>query len=271
MLSQRHNRLILFTFLLFLAGACTTSPTGRSQMILKSDAELEAQASREFAKLRAEAPLVTDRATIDFVACVANAIVESLQGPERDMNWELAVIDAQEQNAFVMPGGKIAVYEGILDVASNQNELATVMGHEVAHVTARHANERASRGEFTDIGVYIAAILLGQGHSGLTHTAHQGLAAGATLGVFLPHTRSQESEADVLGLEYMARAGFDPRESVELWKKMQQEHEDDAPPEFLSTHPSSETRIENLVSQYPKVLALFNEARAQGKNPTCTR
>jgi predicted Zn-dependent protease len=269
--SQRRNMLILSTFLAILVSACTTSPTGRSQMIMKSDAELEAQASREFAKLRSEAPLVTDRATIDFVACVANAIVESLQGPARDMNWELAVIDTQEQNAFVMPGGKIAVFEGILDVASNQNELATVMGHEVAHVTARHANERASRGEFTDIGVYIAAIVLGQGRAGLTHTAHQGLSAGAQLGVFLPHTRAQESEADVLGLEYMARAGFDPRESVELWKKMQKEHEDEAPPEFLSTHPSSETRIESLVSQYPKVLVLFNEAREQGKNPNCTR
>ena len=271
MLSQRHNLLILTTFLTFLLGACSSSPTGRSQMILKSDAELEAQASREFAKLRSEAPLVTDQGTVGFVHCVAVAIVESLEGPEKDYNWELAVIASQEQNAFVMPGGKMAVFEGILSVASNQNELATVMGHEVAHVTARHANERASRGEFTDIGVYIAAIVLGQGHGGLTHTAHQGLSAGAQLGVFLPHTRSQESEADVLGLEYMARAGFDPRASVELWKKMQKEHEDEAPPEFLSTHPSSETRIESLVSQYPKVLGLFNEARAAGKNPNCTR
>jgi predicted Zn-dependent protease len=271
MFSQRHNILILTTFLAFLVAACTSSPTGRSQMILKSDAELEAQSSREFAKLRAEAPLVTDQATVQFVHCVAVAIVESLQGPEKDMNWELAVIDTEEQNAFVMPGGKIAVFEGILDVASNQNELATVMGHEVAHVTARHANERASRGEITDIGVYIAAIVLGQGHGGMTHTAQQGLSAGAQLGVFLPHTRSQESEADVLGLEYMARAGFDPRESVELWKKMQKEHEDDAPPEFLSTHPSSETRIESLVSQYTKVLPLFNEAREAGRNPNCTR
>lgn len=271
MFSRRHKILILTMFLAFMVSACTSSPTGRSQMILKSDAELASQGSREFAKLRAEAPMVTDRATIDFVACVANAIVESLEGPEKDMNWELAIIDSKQQNAFVMPGGKIAVYEGILDVASNQNELATVMGHEVAHVIARHANERASRGEFTDVGVYIAAIVLGQGQRGLTNTAYQGLQAGSQLGIFLPHTRAQESEADVLGLEYMARAGFDPRESVELWKKMQKEHEDEAPPEFLSTHPSSETRIESLVSQYPKVLVLFNEARAAGKNPNCTR
>ncbi len=133
MFSKRGNILILTTFLAFLVGACTTSPTGRSQMILKSDAELEVQASKEFAKLRLEAPLVTDQATVGFVHCVAVAIIESLLGPEKEMNWELAVIASQAQNAFVMPGGKIAVYEGILDVASNQNELATVMGHEVAH------------------------------------------------------------------------------------------------------------------------------------------
>ncbi len=271
MFNLRYKVLILITFFASLAAACTTSPTGRSQMILKSDTELEAQASKEFAKLRAEAPLVTDRATIDYVACVATNIVDSLEGPEAKLNWELAVIDSQEQNAFVMPGGKIAVYEGILSVATNQDQLAAVIGHEVAHVTARHANERASRGEFTDIGVYIAAIVLGQGHSGFTQTAYEGLNAGAQLGIFLPHTRAQESEADVLGLQYMAKAGFDPRESVELWKKMQKEHEDSAPPEFLSTHPSSETRIEALISQYPGALALMNEAKAQGKNPNCSR
>ncbi|MFQ5982025.1 MAG: M48 family metallopeptidase [Woeseiaceae bacterium] len=240
-------------------------------MILKSDAELEVQATKEFAKLRAEAPLVTDRGTIDFVACVANAIVESLEPPARDMNWELAIIDSKDQNAFVMPGGKMAVYNGLLTVATNQDQLAAVIGHEVAHVTARHANERASRGGITDAGIYIAAIVLGQGHGGLTNTAYQGLQAGSQLGIFLPHTRSQESEADVLGLQYMANAGFDPRESVELWKKMQKEHEDDAPPEFLSTHPSSETRIESLISQYPEALVLMNEAKTQGKNPNCGR
>ncbi len=271
MFSLRHKALIVIAFIAFLVAACTSSPTGRSQMILKSDAALEAEASREFAKLRAEAPLVTDRATIDFVACVATNIVESLEGPEAKFNWELAVIDSKAQNAFVMPGGKMAVYDGLLSIATNQDQLAAVIGHEVAHVTARHANERASRGEFTDVGVYIAAIVLGQGHGGLTRTAYEGLQAGTQLGIFLPHTRAQESEADVLGLQYMAKAGFDPRESVELWKKMQKEHEDDAPPEFLSTHPSSETRIEALISQYPSALALMNEAQAQGKNPNCTR
>jgi predicted Zn-dependent protease len=236
-----------------------------------SDAELEAEATREFAKMRLELPLVQDQATIQFVHCVTTAVVESLAQPHRDMNWELAIFDTQVANAFVMPGGKIGVFAGLLDVASNQDQLAAVLGHEAAHVIARHPNDRTSRGELTQAGVYIAAVVLGQGHGGLTNTAYQGLQYGSQIGLLLPHTRAQESEADVLGLEYMANAGFDPRESVELWKKMQEDHEEDAPPEYLSTHPSSETRIEALISEYPKVLKLMNEAKAQGKKPNCTR
>lgn len=264
MLNPRFKGLILIPFLGFLVSGCAST-------LGASDAELEAEAAREFAKMRLELPLVQDRATIDFVHCVTTAVVESLVEPHRSMAWELAIFDTQVANAFVMPGGKIGVFSGLLDVASNQDQLAAVLGHEAAHVIARHPNERTSKSEITQAGVYIAAIVLGQGHGGLTNTAYQGLSYGSQLGILLPHTRKQESEADILGLEYMANAGFDPRESVELWKKMQEEHEDEAPPEFLSTHPSSETRIEALISEYPKALALMNEAKEQGKTPNCTR
>ena len=264
MLSPRFKNLILIAFLGFLVSGCASTMGA-------SDSELEAQANREFAKMRAELPLVQDRATIDFVHCVTTAVVESLAQPHRNMNWELAIFDTPVANAFVMPGGKIGVFSGLLDVASNQDQLAAVLGHEAAHVIARHPNERTSKSELTQAGVYIAAIVLGQGHSGLTNTAYQGLQYGSQLGILLPHTRAQESEADILGLEYMANAGFDPRESVELWKKMSEDHEDDAPPEFLSTHPSSATRIEALITEYPKALTLMNEAKEQGKTPNCTR
>lgn len=252
-----------------LLSACASSPTGRSQMILKSDAELEQEGARQFAEIRANAPLVTDRATIDYIACVANAIVDVMDNEWSKLNWELAIIDENQVNAFVLPGGKISVYSGILQVAKNQDQLAAVIGHEVAHVTARHANERASRGVVTDIGVDIAAIILGGGHGGYTRTARDTLQAGAALGIFLPFTRAQESEADVVGLEYMAKAGFDPRESVILWKNMAARNEKQ-PPEWLSTHPSGTTRIDGLVAQYPKVLVLYNEAREAGKHPACS-
>src|SRR5690606_39972459 len=131
-----------------------------------------------------------------------------------EMYWELAVIDQPDINAFVLPGGKISVFSGILQVAENQHQLATVIGHEVAHVTANHANERASRSMVAGVGIVIAAILLGGGYANQTRAAQQTLQTGAVLGILNPFSRKQESEADVIGLKYMAMAGFDPRESV---------------------------------------------------------
>ena len=122
----------------------------------------------------------------------------------------------------------------------------------------------------TDVGIYVVAIILGGGNRGATYTAQQALGAGAALGISLPHTRGQESEADVIGLEYMAKAGFDPREAVTLWQRMDATT-DKKPAEFVSTHPSSESRIEALVSQWPKTLPLYNEAIEEGRVPTCTK
>ncbi len=262
--------LIPIIFSAALVAACTSSPTGRSQMIWKSDAELEAQSTRAFNQMRASMPLSTDRAKIDFVACVAEAVVSVLEPPYSDIEWDLAIFESESVNAFAMPGGKIGVFTGILDVTENQHQLATVIGHEIAHVTARHSNERASRASLTGVGINVAAIILGGGHSGATYTAQQALSAGAAVGISLPHTRGQESEADIIGLEYMAKAGFDPRESVPLWQRMDASS-DKAPAEFLSTHPASETRIENLVGQWQKTLPLYNKAVEEGRVPNCSK
>ena len=187
-----------------------------------------------------------------------------------DVDWELAVFESESVNAFAMPGGKIGVFTGILDVTENQHQLAAVIGHEIAHVTARHSNERASRASLTGVGINVASIILGGGHRGATYTAQQALNAGATMGISLPHTRGQESEADIIGLEFMAKAGFDPREAVALWQRMDAAA-DKKPPEFLSTHPASETRIENLVSEWQKTLPLYNQAVEEGRVPTCSK
>ncbi|HLT90293.1 MAG TPA: M48 family metallopeptidase [Woeseiaceae bacterium] len=248
--------------------ACAQSPTGRNQLVLQSDAALAAEGKRQFEMIRERMPLVQDRATIDYIACVSNAIVDQLEGEDAEMYWELAVIDQPDINAFVLPGGKISVFSGILQVAENQHQLATVIGHEVAHVTANHANERASRSMVAGVGIDIAAILLGGGYANQTRAAQQTLQTGAVLGILNPFSRKQESEADVIGLKYMAMAGFDPRESVKLWTNMQARNESQIP-EFMSTHPSGETRIESLVQQLPAALALYNEAKAQGKEPNC--
>jgi predicted Zn-dependent protease len=266
----KRKLLISFAFSALIIASCSTSPTGRSQMIWKSDAELEAQSARAFNQMRAGMPLSTDRKKIDFVACVAEAVVGVLEPPLSDIEWELAVFDSESVNAFAMPGGKIGVFTGILEITENQHQLASVIGHEIAHVTARHSNERASRSSLTGVGINVASIILGGGHRGATYTAQQALGAGAAVGISLPHTRGQESEADIIGLEYMAKAGFDPRESVPLWQRMGESSEK-APAEFLSTHPASETRIEALVSEWPKTLPMYNQAIEEGRAPTCTK
>ncbi len=254
--------------LVVLLAACTSTPSGRSQLVLKSDAALAAEGARQFEMIREQMPLVQDRATIDYIACVSNAIVDELDPESKAMYWELAVIDRPDINAFVLPGGKISVFSGILQVAQNQHQLATVIGHEVAHVTAHHANERASRSMVAGVGIDIAAILLGGGYARQTRAAQQTLQTGAMLGILNPFSRKQESEADVIGLKYMAMAGFDPRESITLWTNMEEKQESQVP-EFMSTHPSGDTRIESLVSQLPVALALYNEATAQGRAPNC--
>jgi predicted Zn-dependent protease len=268
MKAHRLKILSAFLFVAFVAAACTSSPTGRKQMILKSDEDLAAESARQFAEMRASMPLLTDQTTIDYIACVANAIVDVLPQEYKDLPWEMAIFDSDAVNAFAMPGGKIGVMQGILKAAQNQDQLAAVIGHEIAHVTARHANERASRGGMSGVGVQVVAVLLGGGNSGATYTAYEALNAGASLGIMLPFSRSQESEADIIGLDYMAMAGFDPRESAPLWVNMGAEA-GAAPAEFISTHPSSENRIDALVSRFGETLAMYNTAQEQGRNPDC--
>ncbi len=262
--------LISFVIVAFLATACSTSPTGRKQFVLKSDAELTRIGTEQFNQLRKTAPLVKDRATIDYVACVANGIVDVLEGKDAEMYWELAVIQQQQVNAFVLPGGKISVFSGILSVAKNQHQLAAVLGHEVAHVTAKHANERASRSIVTNATIDVAALVLGGGYARQTAAASSTLRTAGALGISNPFSRMQESEADLVGLDYMAMAGFDPRESVELWQNMNAQNESRVP-EFMSTHPSGDTRIEDLVDSLPHALLLYNQAKADGKAPDCQR
>lgn len=254
----------VFTALLALAGLAATSVA-----VAASQAEMEAEAAREFARIKAAAPLTTDQEIIDYIACVANAVVLSLEPPDSEMAWEMAILETQELNAFVMPGGKIVVYEGILRAARNQDQLAAVIGHEIAHVTSEHTKRKLLQGKTGQIGIQVAAVLLGGGHYGTTYTAQEMLNQGAMYGLLLPYKRSQETEADVVGLKYMAQAGFDPRAAVDLWKNMEAESGGQAPAEFASTHPSPENRIDALISQYIEVLPLYNQAQEQGRVPNC--
>jgi predicted Zn-dependent protease len=180
----------------------------------------------------------------------------------------VTVFQDKSANAFALPGGKIGVYTGLLDVAKNQHQLAAVIGHEIAHVQANHSNARLSTSYATQAGLSLVQVLAGA--AGPEKQQLMGLlGVGAQVGVLLPYGRSQESEADVLGIEYMARAGFDPRESVALWQNMSRAG-GQQPPEFLSTHPAHGTRIEQLNAHMSKALALYKQAQARGRTPDCS-
>ena len=243
-----------------LAVACLLSAC--AGLPIYSEDEVEAESSVQFRQMRANMPVSTDAGERNYVICVARAIIAELEEPYSLENWEVEIFDDPNVNAFAMPGGKIGVFNGILVVADDQDQLGAVLGHEVAHVTEQHALERANAAATTQGGAMVVGAVLGGGAAG------GAVQDAAMLGITLPYGRKQESEADVEGLKYSAAAGFDPRASVTLWQNMDKTSSG-APPEFLSTHPSGDTRIQDLVEQLPEALVLYNEAKAQGKNPNC--
>jgi predicted Zn-dependent protease len=258
-------RIILLILLLlgaiYLAG-CATSPTGRSQLVLMPDSQMEQMGLQAFTNIKGKTPVESNRTTNSYVQCVGNAITREVGG-----SWEIVVFKDDSANAFALPGRKIGVNTGLLKVAENQNQLATVIGHEVAHVLSQHSNERVSQKFAVEQGLgLINAIASPQSATGQTLMGLLGV--GAEYGILLPYTRVQESEADMLGLDLMAKAGFDPRESVNLWVNMSRANKGQ-PPEFLSTHPSNSTRISQLKARIPAALNLQSRARQQGKQPAC--
>jgi predicted Zn-dependent protease len=230
-----------------------------------SAAQVEMESADQFGQMRNTMRVsnsLTDRA---YVRCVSRMIIQQLDEPYASYDWEIELFDDQAINAFAMPGGKIGVFTGIFKVAKNQDQLAAVLGHEVAHVTEDHSLERANRDSITR-GVAIYGSEIFDATTGLETT--DVMVMGAEVGILLPYGRGQESEADVVGLKYMAAAGFDPRASIELWTNMAKETPL-GPPPFLSTHPSGETRIRDLASELTEVLPLYNEALEQNHRPTC--
>lgn len=243
-----------------LLTACAVSPTGRPQLKLFPDAEIAQMGAASYQKIKQETPIERSRSINNYVACVSNSITQIVGG-----SWEVTVFAQDQANAFALPGGKIGVYTGLLNVANGQAQLATVVGHEVAHVLADHGNSRVSTQFATQTAVQLASSVAGGGVGG--QLAMAALGAGAQVGVLLPFSRGQEGEADILGLNLMARAGFDPRQSVALWQNMQRQGGSQS--SFLSTHPSEGDRIKALQQHMPEALQIYNQARAAGRRPSC--
>ena len=239
-----------------LVAACATSPTGRSQLRLVSDGEMAQMGAQAFTQMKEKTPTTKDPKTSAYVQCVARAVTNEMGGGP----WEVQVFESKDVNAFALPGGKIGVYTGLLKVAQTQDQLAAVLGHEVAHVIAGHSAARVSNEMAANLGVGVL--------SAATGVSPDAIGMGANLMLLLPFSRGDESEADQLGMDYMARAGFDPRQAVELWHNMARAG-GGAPPQILSTHPSNDTRITDLQNHLPVAMPYFEQARASGKNPRC--
>jgi len=246
---------ILSAFLVPLWGCVQIPETGKSALILTSP-EYENQLGEQgYKEVLAKSKINPDPKLNEILRRTATQI--SRQTGKRDFKWEFNLIESKEQNAWCMPGGKIAVYTGILPAMASEGGMAVVLGHEVAHATLRHAGKRITSEMFINLGLSFAEVSLG--NIKYKNTLMGLLGAGAAVGIILPFSRGDESEADQYGLRYMARAGYDPREAVLFWQRFAKSA-GGSPPQFLSTHPGTLTRIRDLQNQMPQALQWYENS-----------
>ena len=238
--------------------SCTTVPiTDRRQLKLIPESKLNAQAALIYEKVKKKEKLSDDTKTLNNIKIIGKKIEDAiseyfyqsgLPDPTLNFDWEYILIDNKKvKNAWCMPGGKIAVYTGILDVTKNDNGLAAVMGHEIAHAVAKHSVERASRSMLLNTGTQLIDIFSGGKLSQVNRaTGMNTVGLLSQIGLMNPFSRKQESEADYLGLVFASLSGYDIRETVKIWERMKETNKGKVPPEFLSTHPSSSNRIKQI-------------------------
>lgn len=257
---------------LTVASGCETNPyTGRSQLLMTSVPQEMQMGAQAYSQVKTDPKLrqSLDPREIEPVKRVAARIIEAARRSKyaemaQQFQWEVIVIkDDKTMNAFALPGGKIAVYTGIFPVARTEAGLAAVLGHEVVHALARHGAERMSQGQLTNAAMQVAGAAVGSSDGGMmSQAAMAALGAGAQVGVLLPFSRKHESEADYIGILLAADAGYDPRESVSLWERMGQLSGGGGPSEFMSTHPSNQTRVDQLKQWMPEAMGVFHSKQA---------
>ena len=250
----------------FLLTSCSTAPiTERKQLKIVSEAKLNAQAARIYEKIKEKEKMSNDKKTLNEIKEIGkrmeNSISEyfykaGLEDPTINFEWEYILIDRKKvRNAWCMPGGKIAVYTGILEATKNTDGLAAVMGHEIAHAVAKHSVERASTASLVNTGTQLIDIFSGGKLSQVNRTTGMNTVGLITqLGLLNPFSRKQESEADYLGMIFSSLSGYDIRETVKIWERMRNLNKGKEPPEFMSTHPSSKNRIQNLNEKMNEVI-----------------
>jgi len=254
----RLAHLLTAGLLLCILAACAHVPvTGRWQLMLVSPADEAQLGKQEYEKFLEGAKRSTDAAANAILQRVGERIAPLAH--VENAEWEFTLVESDEVNAFALPGGKVVVFTGILPLCENEAGLAAVVGHEIAHVLARHGGERISQALMLELVLTGASRTLSKESAGTREAILKALGLGANIGVILPYSRTQEYEADLLGARLMARAGYDPREAPLLWKRMAEKSGDGAL-EFLSTHPTSEKRMAKLEEMMPDLLRLYEES-----------
>jgi predicted Zn-dependent protease len=260
---------VIAAFVATLVAACATAPSGRSQLLLVSSAQMAQMGATSFEQLKRSDKLANDPRRLGQVQCVVRALAAGFPASER-VNWEVQLFEDPNPNAFALPGGKIGVNTGMFDVARDQDQLAGVLAHEIAHVVFQHANERVSQQMAAGIGIQALGAYSGSRSSPQqTRMLMSALGLGAQLGVLLPYSRRHESEADLYGQRYMARAGFDPDGAVALWENMIAASRSGRSPTILSTHPDPQNRVRALAEAVPLLVAEYRAARSAGRAPNC--
>jgi predicted Zn-dependent protease len=246
----------------FAIVACSKAPiTGRSQLHLVPDSEMASMASQQYTDFLKANKVSADQVHTDQVKRVGSRIAGAVEkylnehgmaSEAKGYNWEFNLIESEDMNAWCMPGGKVVVYTGLLPVTKDDTGLAVVMGHEIAHAVAKHGSERMSQALLAQLGGVALSTALSKQPAQTQQLAMAAYGAGAEVGVLLPFGRTQESEADHLGLIFMAMAGYNPDEAVNFWQRMMEQSKGGKPPEFLSTHPSDERRIADIKKLLPE-------------------
>ena len=254
---------------LVMACATTTSPTGRTQRVgAVSQQQLNQLGAQAFAQAKAKSPQSNNAGQTAYVRCVVDAIAQQLPSGWQG-NWETALFANNSPNAFALPGGKVGINTGIFSVAKNQDQLAAVIAHEVGHVVSNHHDERVTRQMGAQAGLGIVGAILGSAYGQGAAQATSQFGGAAVQGLFLlPNNRVQETEADIVGQQLMASAGFNPQQAVGLWENMIAASSTRAP-QFLSTHPDPRSRIAELRNRAGALMPAYQQARASGRTPNC--
>ncbi len=262
--------LAILAFVLLLS-ACATTPEGRSQVQLVPDTQLNAMGLAAFQQMKEDDKLSVVPAKAAYAQCIVDALVPELDPQWRTLPWEAQAFAVATPNAFALPGGKVGINTGLLRVATTQDQLAAVIGHEIGHVVYRHAGERISQQQLAGAGMGLIEAYAGRRASPQqVQLVMAALGAGAQVGVLLPYSRQHETEADRAGQRLMARAGFDPAAAVTLWRNMLAATDSEGrPPQFLSTHPDPEARIRALEANVAELTPIYQQARNAGKRPAC--